>query len=67
MVEEDKSINYYINKINFIDKYSFVNKKYKTYNLEIKQNIRSKMKKYINLLNEVKIMNYKKNYLFIKN
>ena len=59
IVEEDKTINYYINKIKLIDAYSFVNKKYKTYNLETKQYILSKMKKYINLLNGDKIMNYK--------
>jgi len=29
IVEEDKSINFYINKINLVDAYSFVNKNIK--------------------------------------
>ena len=55
-----------INIINLVDAYSFVNKKYKIYNLETKQYILSKMKKYINLLNGDKIMNYKKKLSFHK-
>lgn len=65
-LEQNKSMNSNINKINLTDVYSFVNKEFKTYKLETKNYILSKMKKYVNLLNEEKNLNYKKKISFHK-